>query len=456
MYKVLKLWRATLRLLTVLMLTIIAYGSLAYPVTDTVATANGATNVLISYQTDAADGWTITWNAIPSGETLGEVNLPFPPAAFAAPPSGHHFAVVDATANAFDVYMVDMRDAASHELPVPILHKEVFLRDAEYLQAYSLRWSPDVRTLAYIGQTSPGRADIYLYDTATTELTNLSAHIPFADDFVNLSDWSPDGNWLAFTGRWGQAAAQEDAYGGGMLSHDGDAVIGLPSVPDLCDLVWSPERRYLFSHNDCLGFNNAQNGRDLIIYPVSLDQVDAPQLLPFRSSEITANPLWRFHHPMWHMDGSIITLRTFDQPLLNGTPLGTPGPDAELIHIDIETRRLQVLDHPTAVIAAIMRNGFATDDWLFHLDDGMLYAHQPVNNTSFNVPLTTDQPCSARYARLSVDEQYLALCVGIYPDEPLPTLLIWDVVAEREVLRVPATGDNPPVPLGWMKVEDRP
>ncbi|NJL54897.1 hypothetical protein HC928_06685, partial [bacterium] len=266
----LKLWRVTFRLLTALTLTIIAYGSLAYPVTDTVASANGATNVLISYQPDAIDGWTITWNAVPSGETLGEVNLPFPPAAFAAPPSGHHFAVVDATANAFDVYMVDMRDPALNELPVPVLHKEVFLRDAEYLQAYSLRWSPDGRTLAYVGQTAPGRADVFLYDTITAQQTNLSTHIPFVDDFVNLSDWSPDGNWLTFTGRWGQSAAQEDAYGGGILSHDGDAVIGLPSVPDLCDLVWSPEQRYLFSHNDCLGFNDAQNGRDLIIYLINL------------------------------------------------------------------------------------------------------------------------------------------------------------------------------------------
>lgn len=456
MYKVMKLWRATLRLLTALMLTIIVYGSLAYPITGTVASANGATNVLISYQPDAADGWTITWNAIPSGATLGEVNLPFPPAAFASPSSGHHFAVVDATANAFDIHLVNMRDPAVNELPVPVLHKEVFLRDAEYLQAYSLRWSPNGRTLAYIGQTSPSRADIYLYDTATTELTNLSAHIPFTDEFVNLSDWSPDGNWLAFTGRWEQSAAQEDSYGGGILSHDGNAVIGLPSVPDLCDFVWSPEQRYLFWHNDCLGFNDAQNGRDLIIYPINLDQADTQQPAPFRLSEITTNPWWRFHHPMWQDDGNIITLRTFDQTLLNGMPVGTPGPDAEIIRVDVATRHLEVVDYPSTVTVNTIQRGYQVNDWLFQLDNGMLHGYQPSQNSSFAVILTNDLPCSAFHARLSVDERYLALCVGIYPDKPLPALLIWDVTTNQEVLRVPATGDNPPVPLGWISVEDRP
>jgi len=451
-----KLLHVAFRLSTALVLTIIAGNSLSYSATNIVPRAQDTTNVLLYGEVDAAGGRTISWVAVPSKETLGQVHLPFPTGTFAAPANGHHVAVVSTRAQGSEVYIINLNDPVPHKLSVPVLHKEVYYRDVRHIQSLSLRWSPDGRTLAYVGQTAPGRADVFLYDTITAQQTNLSAHIPFVDDFVNLSDWSPDGNWLAFTGRWGQPGLQVSMAGGGLLSHDGNELIALAPTHDLCDLVWSPNQHYLFSHNDCLSFNNVQDSRDLTIYPLNLEQTDVPQPSSFRLSEITTNPWWRFHHPMWHEDGNIIMLRTFDQPLLNGTPVGTPGPDAEIIRVDVVTRHLQVMDYPLTMTVNTIQRGYQVNDWLFQLDNRVLHGYQPSQNRSFAVTLTNELPCSAFHARLSVDERYLALCVGIYPDEPLPALLIWDVTTNQEVLRVPATGDNPPVPLGWMSLEDRP
>ena len=60
---------------------------------------------------------------------------------------------------------------------------------------FSPSWSPDGQRIAFTGLTFKGYKDIYIFDTTTGELTNLT------DDAYDDNDpsWSPDGNFIVFS-----------------------------------------------------------------------------------------------------------------------------------------------------------------------------------------------------------------------------------------------------------------
>ena len=104
---------------------------------------------------------------------------------------------------------------------------------------FAPRWSPDGQSLAYVLDLDGGELyDLYLYDFATKQHTNLTPNTP--DAILPNFCWSPDGKQLAFLS---DRSGSFDTYimpSCGGLAHP---VLSLP-YPSW-EVQWSPDGRWL-------------------------------------------------------------------------------------------------------------------------------------------------------------------------------------------------------------------
>jgi hypothetical protein len=408
-----------------------AYASLANP------------NLLIYSAGNPDEGWKVGWRSVPDSELSGQIDIPFAPGAFSAPPRDHFFAIADVTSDT--IYIIDVLTSSLVKLDIPLLHKEGFAYDMEYIAARSMRWSPDGTTLAFIGQTENERADLYLYETSTGQLNNLTSAIDFTSDFLNLSDWSPDGQWLALTGQW-----QPDTGWliGGILSKDGKTFLKLNSSEPICRLTWSPGQQYLFSPTDCSGYPADQQPANVMIFPVDLSAAEEQPLASFHLDGDTQNS-WHYDQPTWADENTIWALRSIVQPMLNGTAVGTPAPKPQLIQYDVDTRALEIISANEMELNAL-RYGTAFGQWIFWLDrkadPNAIYAFNLAARKQIYIAYMSSDVCPERYFRLSPDQSYLAFIDGCNQDI-LHRLIILNIVDNAEVFQ-----EQSAVPLGWIEL----
>jgi len=61
------------------------------------------------------------------------------------------------------------------------------------------QWSPDSRSVLFLGYAFPGVDDIHVYDLATQKTTEVTHFVERKDSFtIRLPHWSPTGEWIFF------------------------------------------------------------------------------------------------------------------------------------------------------------------------------------------------------------------------------------------------------------------
>jgi Tol biopolymer transport system component len=117
-----------------------------------------------------------------------------------------------------------------------------FMRE---LSSFDPKWSPDgtqiaFRSAIYFSAGPYDRNALYVVNTDGTGLTNLSAP---GDVIRSNFDWSPDGNWIAFTSRQ-EIPYGTETWGDIYLIHpDGTGLMRLTDTPDEAELglSWQPD-----------------------------------------------------------------------------------------------------------------------------------------------------------------------------------------------------------------------
>lgn len=403
---------------------------------------------LVYSQKSQETDWMIGWQSVPEAELSGQVAIPSPPVAFAAPAIGHYFSVVDSTSKS--VYVINALDNSLRKLEIPILQKEGFAFDDDYRRARSMRWSPDGSALAFVGQTSTDRADVYIYDTTSDVLANLTADIPFTSDLLNLSSWSPDGQWMAVTGRWQQDSAAAWMTGG-ILSADGETFVPLDLNEPVCRLIWSSSQEYLVSPTDCPSYPGSRRGTDLVIFHVVNTGPETQVLAPSHISDHTENS-WNYYHPTWRDDRTIVAVRSLRQPVVNGTP----APVFEFIEYNVSSQQVKVI--PTEIPLRLLTGGLQDGNQIIWQD--ILGNSEAIHRTDLvtgsTLSLSLDYPgiCSVIHARFSSNDMYLAFVVGCQEEATLPRVVLWDVQEDSLLFEIghPNLATST---LGWINVSGK-
>lgn len=398
-------------------------------------------NLFIYSQGNQDVGWFIGWRSIREETLSGQVSIPGPPTAFATPLLGNYFSVVVAN----DVYLIDISKGSLTPLNVTILHKEGFAYDIEYIRARSMRWSPDGTMLAFVGQTAPDRADIYLYDTTLDEIINMTSDIAFTSDLLNLGGWSPDGMWISIVGQW-QRNPEIPWMTGGIISLDGENFVELNPDDPVCKLIWSPTQQYLISATDCPSYPTAQPGTDLIIFSLITSDSEIQVSDPLHFNDLT-DDAWYYYYPKWSDATTFATMRLSAQPVVNGSL----SPRIELIEYNILNRQLTTI--PTNMPLQFLTHGIQFGERVIWQDISgdvkVIYSTDISTGNSLTIPVDYPDICSLLHVRISLDAAYLAFVAGCQQDIILSKVVVWDIQQGSDVFTI-SQSNTDTTSLGWM------
>jgi len=314
-------------------------------------------------------------------------------------------------------------------LPVPMepYVERTYLYD-EYTAFYhSLLWSPDGRYLAYTGQSGNNRLDVYLYDTITKELRNLSANLPVAD--VDVGSWSNDSRWLQLLARY-----DEDGFEPIIVSPDMRMVNRISPQIRACRFIWSPDNRHIVSDDGC--YHPLGSETHLTFWAFDPDQPEKPSTAPV-ALDIPREDAFRtciYSTPHWRDSRTIITLRTICR---YASEFSDAIEITQLVAYDIlsgKEQSIAVPGSPKALFADVSSGNWIT----FSTDTERLFAYHVLSGQFIEVT-GLFYPCAFYPNALSEDGTRIAIPNHCGRDPA--AFRVFDLPSRREILHFP-TRDN--------------
>lgn len=178
-----------------------------------------------------------------------------------------------------------------------------FLWDAHSQQSGTLTWSPDSQFLAFTGVETTDSCTvhqlggIYLYDTQSQETRLLTEDIAHDGAFVTPASWSPDGEWLMLYGAWSEnPTASEQRFRSAIIARDGSQFREVAPQHPTCRLQWSPDMQWLASNTDCvspIGTGSRFIAIPFDFAPIEIENSDQPLYLDY-----IVHPLQFGQHPI--------------------------------------------------------------------------------------------------------------------------------------------------------------
>lgn len=147
------------------------------------------------------------------------------------------------------VYILELASGITSRLDFQMLVNLDVFYDRQTFLSGSLSWTPDGTRLAFAGRDANGTVGVFVYSVASGEVVIVTdSDRGFHNDLVEVSSWSPDGNWLAIAADWnGPAAGGFDTM---LIAVDGTQRVEFPTTVR-CRTVWSPDTRYVLSDLTC-------------------------------------------------------------------------------------------------------------------------------------------------------------------------------------------------------------
>lgn len=223
---------------------------------------------------ERTDGSSLCWITLDDSNTEHCISVPRV-GMYAVSPDGLFLAIREQMNG--EIHIVDLTtdQVTSLGLCQPL---QQFLWDEHYQTSGSLLWSPDAQFLAFTGVESQStcnvadRGNLYLHAPRTNELVNLTSDVSVLRSLIVPASWSPDGEWLALYGAWSEGEnAQGDIipdWGSAIISRDGATFFEFAPGYNTCRLSWSPNMEWLASNTGC--FDSIGTGSSIIVIPFDL------------------------------------------------------------------------------------------------------------------------------------------------------------------------------------------
>jgi len=229
---------------------------------------------LFTIDDESNDFSSLCWIALDAYNTENCISVP-KVGTYAVSPDGLFLAIREQMNG--EIHIVDLTtdQVTSLGLCQPL---QQFLWDEHYQTSGTLLWSPDAQFLAFTGIESQStcnvadRGNLYLYAPRTNQLVNLTSDVSVLRSLIVPASWSPDGEWLALYGAWSEGEnAQGDIipdWGSAIISRDGATFFEFAPSYNTCRLSWSPNMKWLASNTIC--FDSIGTGSSIIVIPFDL------------------------------------------------------------------------------------------------------------------------------------------------------------------------------------------
>lgn len=398
------------------------------------------------YTNISGDTTHIQWTHVgeSNGATLLDMNGLI---AYAVSPNGNHVAFVDSLNN---VAVLDLPDRNFHKPPAKLARTQDAFVDRLYYPSQTLTWSPDSEKLAYIGNTSANRTDLYVHTLATDSTANLTQSLSIFNTLIGFPSWSPDGNWIAFVAVQGQTLdpvlkLNVPDVGLIVMSSDSSKFTQI-AQRRMCRPVWSPDLQHLASNTACYNAGAGDNV-DLLIFTFNSinGMLKVLHTLPAIQDEKIN---WRYEIPVW---------RDVEQlGVLYST--ASRGVDLEVNRFTNSVAMYNVIADTINLDSKLSNAGLSEDysqqgHWLLWSESAngnatRLRGYNLMTGHTIDKLPAVEYLCTADHARIASGEDVIALQYGCRPGVA-SGIKVFDLEG-HQLQDIQAKPDELLSPIGWV------
>jgi hypothetical protein len=387
----------------------------------------------------------IFWDSMDDHTQVGYLEIPGTSIIHALAPIGGKLAIASADGV---IHVVDLSRNDVTQLDANLDMDQdgsTLVDDYQYISSRSWLWSPDGEILAFIGRDESQKSSLYLYLAADRNLNKLPITSP--DGLIDVSSWSPDGNWLAVVGSMARSDNQNgvDVW---LVSRDGKSSMRLAEDQRVCRLAWAPDGKHLATNTACHEMLGGESSLIILSYDSSsLNR--ALNSSTFIADTNNTSYEW-YGEPVWQDANRLVILKTTGPSGINLRPE--------------EFRTGFVIYNLTSRTEVTLPTPIPKDrDILLQYSWSLWYTHSSKEQTEtlegFNIPANAtfrlESPpylCALRYTKIDPNNEFVALMANCDPSsDQKPDIHIYNLRTHAEVAKITALNNTNLDVFGFTK-----